>query len=99
MIEKIKKVIELQNELREKYSFISIDSGFFGSNVHVDDLDSFLGLSDKEILYSERGDREIPHRLSFVEDDIEFFIILDDEEYEEYKKATAGTVTKEIDSL
>jgi len=50
-------------------------------------------------LYSERGDREIPHCLSFVEDDIEFFIILDDEEYEEYKKATAQTVTKENQSL
>ncbi len=98
MIEEIKKFAELKRKIEEKYNFVSVNVLFSGGdiNVHVSELSTLLDIANGEDVYVSDHDETYPYKLSFYEDEVHFFILLGEEGYQEYKKATAVTVTKEI---
>ncbi len=97
MIEEIKKLAELNREIEEKYNFISVKMPFSSGdiNVHVSKLSTLLDIANGEELCASFHDETYPYRLSFYEEEIQFFILLDEEGYREYKNSRATNTTKE----
>ena len=91
----LNKIISLHKEIAETYEnlgIISIDG--FG-NVHMR-VDGFINLSAGQDVHVKKRDCETyPLEVQFTHDDMKFFIILSNKEYDEYKKATADTAAKE----
>jgi len=105
MIEKIKEVIRLQEELENEHGIISIEKSMvtkskrvkYRNEANIHELKDFLKLSaGHDVLYEPRKNFDYyPHKLCFESENVYFFMILTDETYEEYKKAVALTTTKE----
>ena len=105
MIEKIKEVIRLQEELENEHGIISIEKSMvtkskrvkYRNEANIHELKDFLKLSaGHDVLYAPRKNYDYyPHKLYFEAEDVHFYMILTDEKYEEYKKAVAPTTTKE----
>ncbi len=97
MIEEIKKLAELNKEIEEKYNFISVRVPFAERyiSVHVSELSTLLDVANGNDVYVSDHDETYPYKISFYEDEIHFFILLDEEGYREYKNSRATNTTKE----
>lgn len=96
MISKINEVLGLSKELERDYGVIYVKDW----GTQIGDLDKFLSISEgNETIVYEGDGVEFPYRLSLIKEGHEIFILLGEESFREYKKATATTVTKESDTL
>ncbi len=100
MIEKINKVIELQKELDYEYGIIEIDLTTKNEKtVLLRGLNEFLNLANEPIEETVLKTDNNFYRLTTNIYGVDFIVIITTKEYQEYKKATAPTVTKESDTL
>lgn len=85
------KIIDLVSELQviSEENSLSVDVGRFGEkHVHFKDTDIFFGMFDhfeEEVL---KGAYEFPYRLKVEVEDIEFFTLLNQADYESYVTKT-----------
>lgn len=92
LIEKVRELLILQEELRDQYGIIDTSNNVItGRDVQVSDFQKLNALSEGNVLLSVREDDDYPYEYYFHIDDIKFFTLATEEEY---KKATAPTVTK-----
>jgi len=96
MIEKIKRFAKLKEELEEEYDVLSAGKDFLSESiiVHIDKLSTLLNIANGEAIHVLDHSEEYPYQLSYSKDGIIFFCLLDEEEYQEYKKAAATTATQ-----
>src|SRR5699024_12522044 len=96
----ITKLIELDEEYAKKREemFASLENSIIGYTSGFQFFEPYEieeATGESVTIVDNNNNSDYPYK-AFVEiEGIEFFCILDDEEYEEYKKATAPTVTQE----
>ena len=94
MLKKLEEIKRLQNELNEEYSIINVSS--FSKDVQIHEIENFIRIAkDNEIKTRSRADSEFPYGLYFEEFGFKFEIILNEEEYAEYKKSRATNTTSD----
>lgn len=85
MIKKIKKVLELKEELDKKYGIYSV----YNDNALVFDAETFLGIAKDNNLTIEVCGRDCdlnPFKATFELEEITFEHLMDNAEFEEFEK-------------
>lgn len=87
MINLINTYVEMQKKLDEEHGIIGVSTVGNMARVQVHEVDNLLKLADGyKITVSNRNDKEFKHEAHFVKQNINFFLVLNDEEYEEIIK-------------
>src|SRR5690625_4085713 len=94
MIELINEFVSLKDKLNAGFGILRLSHD--NRYVHMNEKESIITLAKNESLHideNERGCDIFPFYISVVYGGYEFFALLTEDEYQEYKKATADTVT------
>lgn len=92
MFDKINEIMKLQDEASEEYGIISVQEEY----IQIYGLESFMNIAEpNEIKLTNRDDSEFNYELNYTEEGMKFIVVLDDDEYSEYKKSRATNTTKE----
>ena len=95
MIDKIKKIIELKDELREDYGIFYVAKHGCPEQPYAQiSYEGFINLFNEGIKEERFDSTEYPVKLKKEVDGILFFTLLTEEEYEKYKKSRANNTTK-----
>ena|SRR5699024_3678751 len=96
MIDLINEFVILKDKLNEDFGVLSLSHD--NKEVHMIDEESIITLAKNENLHisvNPRGCDNFPFYISVVYEGYEFFALLTVDKYQEYKKATAPTVTSD----
>lgn len=95
MIDKIKKIIELKDELREEYGIHYVAKHGCPEQPYAQlSYEDFINLFNEGIKEERFDSIDYPIKLKKVVDEILFFTLLTEEEYEKYKNSRATNTTK-----
>ena len=91
MINKINQFLKLKQELLNDHDILNVESKKGTLEVQ---LYSQYHFTDKDVAINERECDIFPYKISFKENGITFTTLLTQKDYEQFKKATAATVTR-----